>query len=264
MSSLAAPTGPTAARMAAVPGKPKDAPAGAPLPAATDPHRENEGWEVERHVQVVRSERRAWLIAGVMAVIALAAVASVAVLLKLQQVVAVPIVVDRATGEATVDKALAADTVPAYEALDKHNAVLFVLARERYNWSFLQGDYDTVAALSSPAAFNEYGSQFQGPTALQTKLGDATEWKVRVVNIRLEPQTKPGQAGVAVVTFVKQVISRDRGAEPEARYIATVAYEYHPKLKLKEKDRVANPFGFVVTAYRADPDINSVSGRAGP
>jgi type IV secretion system protein VirB8 len=52
--------------------------------------------------------------------------------------------------------------------------------------------------------------------------------------------------------------------EPEGRYLATVSYEYHPKLQLKEKDRVRNPFGFVVKAYRADPDLNSLAGKPGP
>jgi len=66
------------------------------------------------------------------------------------------------------------------------------------------------------------------------------------------------------VTFVRQITSRGRTPEPETRYVATVAYEYHPKLQLKEKDRVQNPFGFVVTAYRADPDINSLTGKTEP
>jgi type IV secretion system protein VirB8 len=225
---------------------------------------ENADWEAERDVLLARSDRRAWAVAAVATVIALVSILALLAHGAWYQTVAVPIVVDKATGETSVAKALDVDTVPAYEALDKHYAWLYVLARERYDWSFLQMDYDTVAALAAPSVFKDYAAQFDGPSALQSKLGDATEWRVRVVNIRLEPQTKPGHAGVAVVTFVKQVASRGRTAEPEARYLATVAYEYHPKLQLKEKDRVQNPFGFVVTAYRADPDINSLTGKTGP
>ena len=228
-----------------------------------EPYAENADWEADRDVMLARSDRRAWAVAAVATVIALASILALVAHGAWYQAVAVPIVVDKATGESSVAKALDVDTVPAYEALDKHYAWLYVLARERYNWSFLQMDYDTVAALAAPNVFKDYAAQFDGSDALQTKLGDATEWKVRVVNIRLEPQTKPGHAGVAVVTFVKQVSGRDRRPEPEARFVATVAYEYHPKLQLKEKDRVQNPFGFVVTAYRADADINSVTGKAG-
>jgi len=232
--------------------------------ARPEPYQENADWEAEREVLLARSDRRAWAVAITMGALAAASVLALVAHGAWYQTVAVPIVVDKATGETSVAKALEIDTVPAYEALDKHYAWLFVLARERYNWSFLQMDYDTVAALAAPAVFKGYAAQFDGPGALQAKLTDATEWKIRVVNIRLEPQTSPGHAGVAVVTFTKQAISRDRAAEPEARYLATVGYEYHPKLQLKEKDRVRNPFGFVVTAYRADPDINSLTGRTGP
>lgn len=228
------------------------------------PYAENAEWEAERDVLLARSDRRAWAVAAAATVIAVASILALVAHGAWYQTVAVPIVVDKATGETSVAKALDVDTVPANEALDKHYALLYVLARERYDWSFLQMDYDTVAALAAPSVFKDYAAQFDGPSALQSKLGDATEWNVRVVNIRLEPQTKPGRAGVAVVTFVKQISARGRTPEPESRYLATVAYEYHPKLQLKEKDRVQNPFGFVVTAYRADPDINSLTGKTGP
>jgi type IV secretion system protein VirB8 len=229
-----------------------------------EPYQENAAWEAEREVLLARSDRRAWAVAAIAALIALGSILALVAHGAWYQTVAVPIVVDKATGETSVTKALDIDTVPAYEALDKHYAWLFVLARERYNWSFLQMDYDTVAALAAPSVFKDYAAQFDGPSPLQAQLRDATEWKVRVVNIRLEPQTRPGQEGVAVVTFVKQVASRERAPESEARHLATVAYEYHPKLQLKEKDRVRNPFGLVVTAYRTDPDINSLTSKAGP
>ena len=230
----------------------------------SEPYRENADWEADREVLLARSDRRAWLVAAVMSALAAGSILALIAHGAWSQAVVVPIVVDKATGETSVAKALEVDTVPAYEALDKHYAWLYVLARERYNWTFLQMDYDLVAALSAPVVFQVYAAQFDGPGALQTKLADAAEWKVRVVNIRLEPQTRPGQAGVAVVTFVKQVASRDRAPAPEERYLATVAYEYHPKLRLNERDRTQNPFGFVVTAYRADADINNLGGKTGP
>jgi type IV secretion system protein VirB8 len=245
--------------MAALAQEPVDVKSAAKARPIAQAYSANAGWEADRAFIVARSERRAWAVAkGAMAYALLATLALV-MALKLQKVVPVPIVVDRMTGETTVTKALASDTVPPIEALDKHNVMRFVLARERYNWTFLQGDFDTVAALSAPPVFKEYSAQFEGSNALQSKLGDATEWIVRVVNVRLEPETKPGIGGVAVVTFVKQVRSRGRGADPEARYLATVAYKYAPTIALTEKDRIENPFGFVATAYRADPDINSLS-----
>lgn len=223
--------------------------------ALSQAYQDNADWEAEREVLLARSDRRAWAVAMVAMGIAVASILALVAHGAWYQTVAVPIVVDKATGETTVARALDTDTVPAYEALDQHYAWLFVLSRERYNWSFLQLDYDSVAALAAPAVFKVYAARFDGAGALQKTLGDTTEWKVRVINIRLEPQTKPGQSGVAVVTFAKQVASRERPPDVEVRYLATLAYEYHPKLELKQKDRIRNPFGFIVTAYRADPDI---------
>ena len=40
--------------------------------------------------------------------------------------------------------------------------------------------------------------------------------------------------------------------------------EYQPKVFAKEKDRIENPFGFVVTAYRSDPEISSPSAALAP
>ena len=46
------------------------------------------------------------------------------------------------------------------------------------------------------------------------------------------------------------------------RHAASVVYEYQPKVLAKEKDRIENPFGFVVTAYRSDPEIATSPGAA--
>ena len=47
--------------------------------------------------------------------------------------------------------------------------------------------------------------------------------------------------------------------ELRTRHVATLVYEYQPKVLAKEKDRLENPFGFVVVAYRSDPEINSTT-----
>lgn len=53
---------------------------------------------------------------------------------------------------------------------------------------------------------------------------------------------------------------------PEAitRHVASIVYQYQPKVLAKERDRLENPFGFVVTAYRSDPEINTATPGAKP
>jgi type IV secretion system protein VirB8 len=66
----------------------------------------------------------------------------------LRQVVGVPIVVDKTTGETTIQQRLAVETIPRQEALDKHNLAVFVRAREGYSWWWLQRDFDQVARMA--------------------------------------------------------------------------------------------------------------------
>ena len=48
------------------------------------------------------------------------------------------------------------------------------------------------------------------------------------------------------------------------RHVASIVYQYQPKVLAKEADRLENPFGFVVTAYRSDPEINTQAAGARP
>jgi len=221
----------------------------------------NKAWEEDREVLLRRSERRAWTVAGVGSCIGALGVLAVVVQGPLRTVVPIPLVVDKVTGETTVQQALARDTVPPLEALDKHNVARLVLARERYHWSFLQEDYDLVRALAAPTVFADYAQQFEGAKPLHEQLGDHQEWRIRIVNMRLVPGFKPGVAGDAVVTFEKEVHEQGRVVDPPTTSVATVRYEYRPRLKLKEKDRIDNPFGFVATAYRSDPDVNPAQAK---
>jgi type IV secretion system protein VirB8 len=228
---------------------------------ADGPLAANRAWEEDREVMFRKSERRAWIVAGVGICTGLLGILAVAAQGPMRTVVPIPLVVDKVTGETTVQQPLASDTVPALEALDKHNVTRLVLARERYSWSFLQSDYDLVRALAAPGVFADYARQFEGPKPLHEELGDHQEWRVRIVNVRLVPGTKPGAAGDAVVTYQKE--GRATGRDPEAptTHVATVRYEYRPRLQLKERDRIDNPFGFVATAYRSDPEFNTAPAK---
>jgi type IV secretion system protein VirB8 len=52
--------------------------------------------------------------------------------------------------------------------------------------------------------------------------------------------------------------------EVTTRHVASVVFQYQPKVLAKERDRLENPFGFVVTAYRSDPEINTAAPGAKP
>jgi type IV secretion system protein VirB8 len=222
-------------------------------------------WEVDRALMLERSERRAWWVAIAGLVLGLIGIAAVFAQGPLRRVIEIPIVVDRVTGEATIQQRLAVETIPPMEALDKHNLANFVRAREGYSWMFLQRDFDQVARMAVPAVFADYNRQFEGDAALQKKIGAAEDWRINVVGVRLAASGRAGNRGEATVTYDKVVRLTDRNLpEVTTRHVASVVFQYQPKVLAKERDRLENPFGFVVTAYRSDPEINTAAPGAKP
>lgn len=233
--------------------------------AESAPFNANRDWEIDRALMLERSERRAWRVAVAGLILGLIGIAAVFVQGPLRRVVEIPIVVDRVTGETTIQQRLSEETIPAMEALDKHNLAAFVRARESYSWMFLQRDFDQVARMAVPGVFAEYNRQFEGDGALQKKIGAAEEWRINIVGVRLRASGRSGNLSDATVTYDKVVRLTDRNLpDVTTRHVASIVYQYQPKVLAKESDRLENPFGFVVTAYRSDPEINTQAAGARP
>ena len=167
-----------------------------------------------------------------------------------------------------IDPALAQDTADPRlrEVFYDPQAVVtvFVRAREGYSWWFLQRDFDQVSRMAIPTVFADYNRSFEGQEALQKKLAGAEEWRINVVGVRLAPSGRRGNGGIASISYEKVVHLVDRNIpDVTTRHAASVVYEYQPKVLAREKDRIENPFGFVVTAYRSDPEIASSSPAPG-
>ena len=229
------------------------------------PFAANRAWELDRSLALERSERRAWSFAIAGMTLGLVGIAAVFAQGPLRRVVEIPIVVDRVTGETTIQQRLNEETIPPLEALDKHNLATFVRAREAYSWSFLQRDFDQVSRMAVPAVFTAYSWQFDGEGALQKRIASAEDWRINIVGVRLAAKGRRGNAGEATVTYDKVVHLTDRNLpDTTTRHVASIVFQYQPKVLAKERDRLENPFGFVVTAYRSDPEINTAPAGAKP
>ena len=225
----------------------------------------NTAWELDRALVLERSERRAWWVAIAGLVLGLIGIAAVFVQGPLRRVVEIPIVVDRVTGEATIQQRLSVESIPPMEALDKHNLATFVRAREGYSWMFLQRDYDQVSRMAVPAVFSDYSRLFDGEAALHKRIAATEDWRINIVGVRLSATGRSGNRGEATVTYDKVVRLADRNLpEVTTRHVASIVFRYEPKVLAKERDRIENPFGFVVTAYRSDPEINTAIAGARP
>ena len=255
----------TPGRAAALPDRTRHAGSDGGEAAESTSFEANRGWEIDRALMLERSERRAWWVALAGLILGLIGIAAVFVQGPLRRVVEIPIVVDRVTGEATIQQRLSVETIPPMEALDKHNLATFVRARESYSWMFLQRDFDQVARMAVPVVFNDYNRQFEGDGALQKKVGASEDWRINVVGVRLAASGRSGNRGEATVTYDKVVRLTDRNLpDVTTRHVASVVFQYQPKVLAKERDRLENPFGFVVMAYRSDPEINTAAPGAKP
>ncbi|WP_404977520.1 virB8 family protein [Aquincola sp. J276] len=261
------PPRPRCRRMRRLRSQPRTRPAQLPVTKsdADDVFAGNRSWELDRGLLLERSERRAWRVALAGALLGLLGITAVFMQGPLRRVVEIPIVVDRVTGETTIQQRLSEESIPALDALDKHNLATFVRAREGYSWMFLQRDFDQVARMAVPGVFADYNRQFEGDAALHKKLAAAEEWRIQVIGVRLSPSGRRGNRGDATVTYDKVARRSDRQTpETTTRHVASVVFEYQPRVLANERDRLENPFGFVVTAYRSDPELNSSPAGAKP
>ncbi|MBB2981417.1 virB8 family protein [Paraburkholderia tropica] len=206
-------------------------------------------WEASIVQMQERSERRAWQVAKVASVIAVACAVAFASMLPFYRLIPLPIEVDRLTGEAEVIDVLDARHVKLSTLVDKHWLSTYVQARERYFWPFLQMDYDTVRVMSDGRAQRDYEQIYAGPDALDKTLGPDVERRIKVLSTSLPP----GESGRAVVRFMRTTVDHGQTGRPEC-FLATIAYQYRPKVLEREREGTLNPLGFNVTAYSRDTD----------
>jgi type IV secretion system protein VirB8 len=208
---------------------------------------EAQSWEASREAQRDKSERRAWLVAASACMVAVLAVTAVALMLPLKATVPYLVYVDKTTGNTEVVNALNERIVGYQELNEKHWARHYVIARESYLYTLLQHDYDSVLALSADEVGANYAKLFEGDAAKDKRLGAGTQERINVISVVLPPD----QTGKAVVRFEKTVkrVNADQ-ADPPQTFVATMAYEFKPSMRGREKDLIMNPLGFKVTSYR--------------
>jgi type IV secretion system protein VirB8 len=246
-------------------------------------------WDSDRLSEAALSVRRAWMAAGAGGVLAVLGLTAAVLAHRTPPPPPMAVVVDRSTGATQVVSRVTEAEVPALAVLDQHNAALYVRAREGYFPSLLQRDYDAVARMSTPDAFKGYGDRFVGDKAMHKTLGMTQEHRITIVSARPVRLPARGEAvssspalsaGEMVITFDREIRSPNQpthghtaqgsaapGAPPGStgtpgygtttltRHVATLQYEYRPSAMTREIDRLENPFGFVVTAYRVDAEL---------
>jgi type IV secretion system protein VirB8 len=206
-------------------------------------------WNRDR-VQAVRSSQRiAWWIAGVAAVIALLEAIALVLLMPLKTVEPYTLMVDRTTGYVQALKPLDQAKIAPDAALTQSFLVQYVIAREGFDMATLNANYRKVALFSADTARTSYLQQMQVSNPASPIL---TYPRTTAVDVRVKSISPMGNSA-ALVRF--ETVRRDAGAQPQppSAWVAVIRYRYS-NAPMSLDDRFVNPLGFQVTSYRKDPE----------
>ena len=205
-----------------------------------------------------RSEKRAWTLAMLFGFLLAASVSGYFFLLPLKESVPFVVLADAYSGQATV--ARLAGSLPASlsasEALDRANVVTFVRARESYDASLIgDRDWGTVFSMAAPDVSSAYKRLHDplNPSQPFKLYGKHASLRIRIVSLQMN--SSAGETRSATVRFARYLVDKTASTERLLdSKIAQIEYTYAPALKLQEQDRLLNPLGFQVRAYRVDTD----------
>ncbi|WP_424196760.1 virB8 family protein (plasmid) [Ampullimonas aquatilis] len=212
-------------------------------------------WESDKAARSMKSERRAWWVAGIASTLAIVSVIGIATLAPFRTIVPHLYIMDKATGNIELVNALDNRSTVGYQELeDKYWAKKYITYRESYYYTLLQSDYDNVLALSTPEIGQDYAKLYDGNNARDKKYGANTEIKINVISVSLNHDDVSTKA---IVRFEKTIKRANMdNTEPPNVYVATIAYKYEPSMFGKEKDLIMNPLGYKVVGYRVDSELS--------
>jgi type IV secretion system protein VirB8 len=205
-------------------------------------------WEADIVLNERKSRVLAWKVASVAAGASCLMVVALIMLIPLKQVVPYVVEVDKLTGESSV-VASSKDYISTSTLNDKHWIKTFVVARERYSYTLLQNDYDTVHILADDGPWKAYSKQFEGgDDALDKRYGKKVEILPTILSITLN------EPGIATVRF--ELSRKNEIGDPiVTRRVGTIRYSYKQQLTKREFDVIDNPLGFTVEGYQTDPEF---------
>ncbi len=206
-------------------------------------------WEEDRLATLIRSRRRAWILASASGVLCLASVGAVAALAPLKTVEPFVVRVDRATGAVEVMRGLSEATPLRFEeAVSKYFLGRYVIAREGYLDAAAEDQFRTVSVMSAPTVRRHFAEVFRGsnPDSPQQRFGAAADVLIDIRAVSFIEER------VAQVRFRRVIRSAQQAVESD--WIATVVFDWSAR-RLSDADRQRNPLGFQVQSYRVDPEV---------
>ncbi|MEP3422866.1 MAG: VirB8/TrbF family protein [Erythrobacter sp.] len=218
-----------------------------------------ESWATSVTDDLERSNRRAWIVAIIAAVVALLEALALVFLIPLKTVEPYTLLVDRQTGNVEALAPLDTQVIAPDAALTRSYLVQYVIARESFTAGNVQSDYRKVALWSGRQAGARYQGQMDASNP-RSPLSYLPNGSVIATEIKSVSNLAEGRA---MIRFTTTQTDRGGRAQPAQHWVAIVSYEF-TAAEMSEADRYINPLGFQVTSYRRDaetlPEENIVNG----
>jgi type IV secretion system protein VirB8 len=224
-----------------------------PSYTASGPHRtyytEARSWADDKRAADDRSRRGAWLVAAAAVTVAMLEALALIALAPLKTIVPYTLLVDRNTGFVQALDPAHPPALKPQAALTQSLLAQYVVARETFDIAGLPQQYQKVALWSAQAVRRDYlAVMAQGnPDNPLSRYPRSTVVETHVESI------SPVGADAALVRFYTEQSDPDRGLRPRAFWVAMVRYRFSG-VPMALADRLVNPLGFQVVAYRRDQE----------
>ena len=206
-------------------------------------------WAQDTHATLRRSQRTAWIVAGIAVGIAAIQAVALVVLVPLKQTMPYTITVDRETGYVQTARGINLGTLSETEAVAQSFVVQYVLARETFDAADYREQYRKTLAWSQGAAETEYLRDWDqsNPNGIQSRVSPNTRIQVTVKSVTiLGPRS-------AMIRFDTERSEGGGGPGMRQPWVASVNFSFSNK-PINEQDRYLNPLGFQISSYRRDAE----------
>jgi len=194
------------------------------------------------------SRKHAWWVTALLILICAAQAAAIAIMLPLKDVVPYTILVDKQTGYMETVRGVNPGALKDDEAVVSAFLAQYVLQRETFDPADFEDRYKRVALWSVDQARNDYLDSYKsGPQSILSSMRPGSTVAVRVKNIEVLSNN------TARVRF--DLTRSDPGMVPETRDWQTFVTFRFTGAPMRMEDRLINPLGFQVTAYRRDAEF---------
>ncbi|MFL0357751.1 virB8 family protein [Erythrobacter sp. GH1-10] len=216
-----------------------------------------ESWATSVTEDLERSNKRAWMVAIIAALVALIEALALVFLIPLKTVEPYTLLVDRQTGNVEALAPLDTQVIEPDAALTRSFLVQYVIARESFTQDALQDDYRKVSLWSANDVRARYQREMvaNNPLSPLAYLPSSAQIKTKVKSV-----SNLGE-GRSMVRFTTSRIDPGAAPQPAQHWVAIVSYEFSAA-EMSEADRYINPLGFQVKSYRRDAETLPEEGIA--